>query len=110
MVTEDCGCRVPKGYVKVQRVAGGFAAGSWGSVQEGGWAIVPRSLVDAYPQYWQVKDAEQPAGAPDSHAGSPDGLNALTVPELRAKAAEAGVELPAKARKTEIVEALTNGG
>lgn len=106
MLSEDCGCTPPAGFVKALRVAGGLAQGQWGRAREGEWAMIPRSLAESHPEYWQAQ--EQGPAAPESHDTAPQGLESLTVPELTALAAEAGIELPRKARKAQIVEALTN--
>src|SRR5690625_6257575 len=89
-VTEHCDCPIPAGSVKAQRVSGGSAAGRWGTVRVGGWAIVPRSVVDAHPEFWRVKSedalgaAERPAAAPED----PGGMSAL---ELAAEARRGGM-------------------
>lgn len=104
MVSEDCGCTPPAGFVKALRVAGGLAQGQWGRAREGEWAMIPRSVAESHPEYWQVQEQ------PESHEVASQDLSGLTVPEPTALAAEAGIELPSKARKAQIVEALTNAG
>src|SRR5690625_1523609 len=104
-VTRDCNCPVPRGHVKAERVKG-FGAGKWGSARAGDVVMVPREVVERNPELWEVLD--QPAGAPESAVEASNDLTGLTVPELTALAEERGVSLPRKARKAEIVEALTD--
>lgn len=101
MVSEDCGCTVPDGFVKAKRVAGGLAQGQWGRAREGEWMMIPRSLAESHPEYWQVQEQ------PESHEVASQGLSGLTAPEPTDLAAEAGIELPKKASKSQIIEATS---
>lgn len=102
MLSEDCGCTPPAGFVKALRIAGGLAEGRWGKARVGEWAMIPRSLAESHPEYWQVQEQ------PESHEVASQDLSGLTAPEPTDLAAEAGIELPKKASKSEITEALQN--
>jgi hypothetical protein len=68
---------------------------------------VPWSVVEAHPDLWDWPGKEtEPAGAPVVNDTALQELSALTVPELQSMAQEAGIELPSRARKSEIIEAL----
>src|SRR5690625_4100342 len=89
-VTEHCDCPIPAGSVKAQRVSGGSAAGRWGTVRVGGWAIVPRSVVDANPKFWRVKDKDT-LGAPEKPAAAPKQPAGASALELVAEARRGGM-------------------
>lgn len=105
MPTRDCNCPVPPGHVKAERVRG-FGAGAWGSARAGDVVMVPLSVVERNPELWEVLDTN--TGAAERPVEASNDLTGLTVPELTALAEERGVSLPRKARKAEIVEALTD--
>lgn len=105
MVTEDCNCKVPAGHVKALRIAGGSAAGAWGSVRQGQWVMVPKRVVEANPEFWRV--AGTPATKVPAVAESEQvDLMTLTKRELLALTAEAGINVPNKATKATLVSLL----
>lgn len=106
---DGCGCG-GSGTVRATRIRG-RAAGAWGTAKAGETVDVPKSVVRAHPNLWDWpgKNKPEPAGEPESPSTGVQDLEGFTVPELRTMAQEAGIELPGKARKADIIEALQAG-